>query len=469
MIVSKDKNGFNLGVFLVPNTKQAQDFISHLYQKRHGIDKRFYNKDQEALKELLTEQGDHLKERIGIVKQELINSYMDNKDGHLWSENEFIAHQVFCQQAKGCTEKFTSLVKKVTPHFSSYINITRNDRGPSFIYKQHSDTELEPTHCANLLQQHRAGEIDQTKSSSHSKSYVSRSNTKNIFQIAVHSESVDGTRFSIFKSGLYYENIMTDVISSIIEESAKHGDADPVMLDVGANVGWFSLLAASYGAEVFAFEPNVINMVRFCESQLLNGWSLAQNLESYNRIHSYLKGVGLHHGERLSMFTPDPNNPGAHTFNIQTAKGQFAKRDKNNGQLQQLEGGELPIVTLDALAKDQGWLSGSRDKRMKITLMKMDIEGAEYAALGGSKKLLCAHIIENILIEFNADLSRAEWISQLKILFDCGYEVYKFGGHTGPNKDLTLSLEDPEVVVDHMRNFNYGVKDSNVNVWLKVH
>ncbi|KAL7450250.1 hypothetical protein ACHAWC_002196, partial [Mediolabrus comicus] len=194
---------------------------------------------------------------------------------------------------------------------------------------------------------------------------------------------------------------MTDVISSIIEESAEYSDAAPVMLDVGTNVGWFSLLAASYGAEVFAFEPNVINMVRFCESQLLNGWSLAQNLESYNRIHSYLKGVGLHHGERLPMFTPDLNNPGAHTFNIQTAKGQFAKRsgfvssfwgaaasfDKDNGQLQQLEGGELTIVTLDALAKDQGWLSGSRDKGMKIALMKMDIEGAEHAALGGSKKL----------------------------------------------------------------------------------
>jgi FkbM family methyltransferase len=419
------------------------------------------------LKELLREQP-HLKERIGIVKQELINSYIDNSEGHLWSENDFIAHQVFCEQAKGCTEKFTSLVKKVTPHFSSYTNITRNDRGPSFVYKQHSDRELEPTRCAALLQQHRAGQIDQTKSLTHSKSYVTRSNTKHTFQISVHSESVDGMRFSIFKSGLYYEHIMTDVISSIMKESEEKSVAAPVMLDVGANVGWFSLLAASYGAEVFAFEPNVINMVRFCESQLLNGWSLAQNLESYNRIHSYLKGVGLNHGERLSMFTPDPNNPGAHTFNIQTAKGQFARRGKNNAQLQQLEGGELPIVTLDALAKDQGWLSGSRDKSMKITLMKMDIEGAEHAALGGSKKLLCAHIIENILIEFNADLSRAEWISQLKILFDCGYKVYKFGGHTGPNKDLTLSSEDPEEVVDFIRNFNYGVKDSNVNVWLKV-
>ncbi len=55
MIASKDKNGFNLGVFLVPATAESRDFISHLYQKRHAIDKRFYNKDQEALEELLTE------------------------------------------------------------------------------------------------------------------------------------------------------------------------------------------------------------------------------------------------------------------------------------------------------------------------------------------------------------------------------------------------------------------------------
>lgn len=117
MVVSKDYNGINLGVFLVPNTKQSRDFISILYQKRHLIDKRFHNKDQEALKELLEEQP-HLKERIRIIKQELINSYIDNSDGHLWSDNDFIAHQVWCQNAKRCTEKFTSLVKKVTPHFS---------------------------------------------------------------------------------------------------------------------------------------------------------------------------------------------------------------------------------------------------------------------------------------------------------------------------------------------------------------
>ena len=45
---------------------------------------------------------------------------------------------------------------------------------------------------------------------------------------------------------------MTDVISSIMKESEEKSVAAPVMLDVGANVGWFSLLAASYGAEIFA-------------------------------------------------------------------------------------------------------------------------------------------------------------------------------------------------------------------------
>ena len=352
---------------------------------------------------------------------------------------------------------------------SNLVRTVNKPRKGNFIYTPHTDPKLEPTNCSNLLDKYRIGQISQTNQASKSypidKSYVTRSNTQYAFQVSVHDEKVDGMRYAIFNSGDYYETVMSDVIADIFNK-ADANTQQPVMLDVGANVGWFALLAASHGAEVFAFEPNVINIVRFCESQLLNGWSLAQNVEGNNRIHTYMAGVGNQHGQSLSMYKPDPNNPGSFTFNQELAKDHFAKR-KAGGELEQLDGGALPIVTLDALAKDQGWLSDESSK-VKIDLMKIDVEGMEHIALEGAKELLQSNIIENILMEINADASRSDLVAQVRTLFECGYRLYKIGGHLGPNKEFNLSIDDPEVVIDDIKNRDFGIAGSNANVWFKV-
>jgi FkbM family methyltransferase len=354
--------------------------------------------------------------------------------------------------------------KAVAPP-KSYEAVSTTSMNSNFIYKPHTDDKLEPTNCSQLLNKYRSGQIQQTNQASASypidKSYVTRSNTENAFQISVHAPNIDSMRHDIFKSGIYYENIMSNVIADMFSQANK--DKPKVMLDVGANVGWFSLLAASHGAEVFSFEPNVINMVRFCESQMLNGWSLAENVERNNRIHSYMKGVGSQHGQSLNMYAPDPNNPGSHTFNQELAKDHFTKR-KAEGDLQKLDGGELPIIALDALARDQGWLS--EGSNVKIVLMKMDIEGMEPVALEGTKELLRANIIENILMEFNSDSPRADWVSLISTLFDCGYKLYKIGDHTGPNELFQLTSNDPKVVLDDFKKRHYSA--SNMNAWFKV-
>lgn len=352
------------------------------------------------------------------------------------------------------------------------IDITPSSRGAQlqtsiskYIYKPHTDRKLEPTDCLHLLQKYRSGQIQQTIASQAypiDKSYVTRSNTDSSFQISVHAKNIDSMRHDIFNQGVYYEDIMSDVIADMF--SKDNNDTPKVMLDIGANVGWFSLLAASHGAEVFAFEPNVINVVRFCESQLLNGWSLAENFENNNRIHTYLKGVGSEHGKTLVMYTPDPKNPGSYTFNEDLAKEHFSKM-KSDGDLQKLDGGELPIVTLDALAQDQGWLS--KHNEVKIVLMKMDIEGLEPTALAGSKELLRTKVIENVLMEFNGDLPKSDWILLIKTLSDCGYQIYKIGDHRGPKVSFQMTSEGPESVVDNIKK-TLGPQVVNANVWFKV-
>ncbi len=46
----------------------------------------------------------------------------------------------------------------------------------------------------------------------------------------------------------------------------------PLVVDVGAHIGWFSMLAASYGCRVLAFEPQPHAHPFINASIVLNGW-----------------------------------------------------------------------------------------------------------------------------------------------------------------------------------------------------
>lgn len=55
--------------------------------------------------------------------------------------------------------------------------------------------------------------------------------------------------------------------TKIFREHIKPGD---VVLDIGASMGYFSMLAGSLGAMVYAFEPTKINFNYLCQNVILN-------------------------------------------------------------------------------------------------------------------------------------------------------------------------------------------------------
>lgn len=329
---------------------------------------------------------------------------------------------------------------------AAYDDVSPPTTPSTFIYKHHSDPLLEPNDCSELLQQHRSGDIEQTKESTENypigKSYVVRTDTEYPFHASVHDGKVDTIRVDVFKYGQYYERVMSGIVAELYNEALQvKKQQQPIMLDVGANIGWFSLLAASHGAEVFAFEPNVINMVRFCESQKLNDWS-------GTRIHSYLKGIGNKHGEQLKMYKVDANNPGSFTFS------QEAK-------FEEVEGGVLPLVTLDALAKDQGWLEDDSD--IEIALMKIDVERVEHLALQGAQQLLKSNIIQNILMELKSDTPPSDLEAIATSLISSGYELYKVGSWSGPDKEVETTYTDPKVLAGDISSKKFGS-----NAWFRI-
>lgn len=110
IIASEDKNGVNLGVFVVQSRDSAIALINEMYNERDAVDtySKFGWKDQEALVRVRKRHNVSIK----IIPQKVLNSYYMNSAGAQWSEGDWIAHQVYCHR-KDCNDNFVRMSKKI--------------------------------------------------------------------------------------------------------------------------------------------------------------------------------------------------------------------------------------------------------------------------------------------------------------------------------------------------------------------
>ena len=164
--------------------------------------------------------------------------------------------------------------------------------------------------------------------------------------------------------------------------------------DVGANVGYFTMLAASIvgsEGEVLAFEPNSEN----ARLLLLNA---AENAFSMVKLYP------------LAL----SDRPGhAYFSSFVGSNGGFLTG--SNAELADGRGLVVPTATLDDLIK------------APLHFMKLDVEGAEYRVLQGALALLAsAHPI--VTIEFSCEMVRRvsgiEPRSLLALFLHYGYSIH---------------------------------------------
>ena len=139
------------------------------------------------------------------------------------------------------------------------------------------------------------------------------------------------------------------------ETLARHLRQGDVFYDLGANIGFFTLLASRLvgsGGAVVAFEPDPANR-RVLEANVArNGIANVEVVE---------KAVA--------------GRSGALRFAaVESTRSRFARNDE--------PGIEVPVTTLDDFVAE-GW--------PVPTLVKLDIEGAEVEALDGARALLTQH------------------------------------------------------------------------------
>jgi FkbM family methyltransferase len=180
-------------------------------------------------------------------------------------------------------------------------------------------------------------------------------------------------------------------ISRLVCRELRPGD---VFADVGANHGWFSLLAAQQlrtnGGRVFAFEPQT----KLCT--LLRASAELNRLDNLSVIQA-AAGEGPSRGV---VYVPRPE---------QTRYGSLFPGGKT------VEA--VDIVPLDDALSDA-----------MAALVKIDVEGFEIRVLRGMKRLLRSPVLRALIIEVHpAEISRfGDELSELvRILSEHGFRLYR--------------------------------------------
>lgn len=183
----------------------------------------------------------------------------------------------------------------------------------------------------------------------------------------------------------YYEKQLTELIQATLRPGS-------VMVDVGANVGTFSLLAASLGAISYAFEasPDVCSALR--RNIALNGFS---------NIVVHECAMGDHLGEASFYLFEDTGK---------TNRGQSALFRRGSGREIR-----VPMRTLDSTLADLS----------RLDFLKCDVEGADFLVLRGARELLDRfHPV--VAVEASAELAAklgGTAAEILDVLWEHGYQI----------------------------------------------
>jgi len=161
-----------------------------------------------------------------------------------------------------------------------------------------------------------------------------------------------------------YEPATTDLFKELLKPGM-------VMADVGAHVGYFSLLAAEIvgpSGKVFAFEP-----------EPGNHGLLRKNIEvnSLPNIQAVEKAVSDRSG--TTEFFLSELDSGSHSLFGKAARGIREKV-------------QVMVTTLDDFFESEGWPN--------TDLIKIDVEGAELGVLHGMERLIERMPNLNLVIEY---------------------------------------------------------------------
>ena len=170
-----------------------------------------------------------------------------------------------------------------------------------------------------------------------------------------------------------------------------------VFVDVGAHVGFFTLLAArevGTTGKVYSFEPEPQNHSLLLKNLDFNGYS---NVVAMQQAVSNKSGT-----TELFLSALDT---GSHSIYSEAARGV-------TGSV------VVDTTTLDSFLEEAGW--------PQIDLIKIDVEGAEISVLDGMSRFLESQHSVNLIMEYCPSLIASAGSDPAKMLdrlMDLGFEI----------------------------------------------
>ena len=189
---------------------------------------------------------------------------------------------------------------------------------------------------------------------------------------------------------------------ALVLHSLRPGD---LFVDIGANVGSYTLLGATTGADVVSIEPIPITYAQLKENVDLNTFS--GKIETLN--------IGLGRKEGSLRFTS-----GHDTVNHVLAPNE-----------QVADSVEVPVRTLDEL------LAGRQP-----SLIKIDVEGFEAEVLAGASQTLSNPLLFGLIVELNGS-GRRYGLDETVLhqgLLERGFAVFDYNPST---RTITRAAQQP--------------------------
>jgi len=217
---------------------------------------------------------------------------------------------------------------------------------------------------------------------------------------AFHINTHDPVRQDVFISGSVHggrepwDRYIWDLLVRVLLPPST----SELVVDVGANVGYFTLMAAALGYDVVAIEPMGRNSAKLLAS-------IARNPGFDRRVRVVSAAASFRAGDVVSLGATHATNQGNGRIG---AHGEVCECWLSMVWLCLVtfeEQDHAVTVTLDDVVRQRN-----------VALMKIDVEGHEPAVLHGARHLLCHHTVRYVVIELSSMEEGGEGCSPRRML-----------------------------------------------------